>query len=280
MLLSSLLVIASAALHAGWNALLRHRGEARANTVAVSGALTLVSTVVMLATPQPWFPDSAGFWWSVAAGVLEAGYFVTLGLALEHAPVGIAYPISRGGALIVVWPISLLWLDEAIGWGSAIGAVTVFVGLLATGFQRPHAGERLGVRWAAASAAFIGVYNLFYKQALNAHAEPMALFAVSMLVAFPLTLLWMRGRARRVFEITRELPWRMLGAGLLSTGSFWLYLYALRSGGTGEILTLRNTSVVFAQLFAAWTGEKLGRRQLIGAGVIVAGALVLGFARG
>ncbi len=275
-----LLVVASAALHAAWNALLRHRGESRVTTVTVVGGITGVSTLAMLLTPRPWFPQSAGLGWTVASGVLEAGYFLTLALAVERAPVGLTYPISRGGALLIVWPVSVLWLGETLQWAAVVGAGIVLTGLLLNGLRRPHAGETAGIRYAALSALFIGTYNLFYKQALNVGVQPMALFAVSMMVAWPLTLLWLGRAAPRVWTTFRQIPARILLAATLSCGSFWLYLYALQDGGTGEILTLRNMSVVFAQVFALWAGETVGRRQWLGAVVITTGALVLGTARG
>ena len=44
-------------------------------------------------------------------------------------------------------------------------------------------------------------------------------------------------------------------AGLTCTASFLVFLQALAVTGAGAVLTLRNTSVLFAQAFAIWGGD-------------------------
>ena len=272
------LVLASAFLHALWNALLRRHGDSRSTTAAVLCAVTVLSTLGVATAPSPWFASSSAVAWALASGLCEAGYFVTLGRALHTATVGAVYPVSRGGALLVAWPISVALLGERLSWIGAAGAALVGAGLFAISFRRPERGVRDGLRWAMASAVFVGAYSLIYKQALLAGAEPRALFSLSMLVALPLNLFWLREGLPRIWATLRAHSATVAIAGAVSCASFWLYLFALKQGGAGALLTLRNTSVVFAQLFAWILGERPTRRQLAGAAVVVAGAMLLGLA--
>jgi drug/metabolite transporter (DMT)-like permease len=64
-------------------------------------------------------------------------------------------------------------------------------------------------------------------------------------------------------------------AGAIATASFLLFLHGLARSGAGVALTLRNTSVVFAQALAAGIGERVPRRQLLGAILVVLGAALV-----
>jgi uncharacterized membrane protein len=64
---------------------------------------------------------------------------------------------------------------------------------------------------------------------------------------------------------------------MLSAASFLAFLGALTHGGAGLVLTLRNTSVVFAQAMAWMIGERPGRRQVLGAILVAGGAVLLGW---
>jgi drug/metabolite transporter (DMT)-like permease len=68
---------------------------------------------------------------------------------------------------------------------------------------------------------------------------------------------------------------RLAGGGALATASFLLFLVGLERSGAGIALTLRNTSVVFAQLLAALIGERLPGRQLVGSALVVLGAALV-----
>jgi drug/metabolite transporter (DMT)-like permease len=74
-------------------------------------------------------------------------------------------------------------------------------------------------------------------------------------------------------------PLLLVAAGLLCTLSFSLLLLALANSGAGAVLTLRNTSIAFALGLGALQGERLGRRQLVGAGLVLLGAVLLGLPR-
>src|SRR5512140_49838 len=193
---------------------MRREGESRAMTVAMLAAVAVLATAAMLLAPGPWFPDPHGLAWALGAGACEAGYFATLALALERAPIASVYPVSRGGALVVVWPVSIALMGERLSWASAASVALVAAGIFLAGFRRPTRAEAMGVRWAALSSCFIAGFNLLYKQALVLGAEPRALFAVSMLVALPLNLLWIGAGRAKVAEAFRTVPARVVVAAL------------------------------------------------------------------
>jgi drug/metabolite transporter (DMT)-like permease len=87
----------------------------------------------------------------------------------------------------------------------------------------------------------------------------------------------LRGRVtlRKVrFSAGAALRWSF--AGLLCSASFLLFLTGLAAAGAGVALTLRNTSIVFAQGLSLALGERPTRTQVTGAVLVAAGATLFG----
>jgi drug/metabolite transporter (DMT)-like permease len=272
-----LLVLSSAFFHALWNALLKRQEDPESAVVGVLAVTVVSGGLWTLGLEGEAFSSSQAVAWALVVGVLEGGYLATLARALRRAPLGLAYTVSRGGALLLVWPVSVLWLGERLTPAAGVGAAVVALGLAGMNLVRPRGPVAEGVLWAVASAACIAGYNLGYKRALHAGAQPPALFALSLGVALVLLLLARRredwGTLRR--QVVAH-PWLLLVTGLVCTLSFSLMLLALASSGTGAVLTLRNTSIAFALALGVLQGERMQRRQWVGAGLVLVGAVVLG----
>jgi len=274
------LVLASAVLHAAWNAILKREREPRLAVVPVSAVGAAVGVIAALARSGPGFafasPKGLGF--ALLAGVFEGTYFLTLGRALDAAPLSVVYTVSRGGALVLVWPISVALFGEAVHAWSVAGALLVALGLAATA-SGPGTGTASGkgVLFALLAATSITGYHVSYKTALAAGAPPPATLAISMALGVAMNVALLDGPARtRLRALVRSRPLPLGLAGLLTGVSFLLFLMALARGGAGAMLTLRNTSVVFATLFALFIGERPSRAHWLGAVLVVAGAAAIG----
>jgi drug/metabolite transporter (DMT)-like permease len=275
-----LLIVASAFLHALWNALLKRQGadSIRAATVAVLAVAALSAAAVIPLWAGPSFASGKALAWALGSGVGEAGYFLTLSLSLRRAALGVAYTVARGTAIVLVWPISVLWLGEAVTPVGAAGAAVLCAGM-ALASLRPEPGNGSsgsGILWAVACGSFIALYHLCGKNALAAGAQPAALFAFSLAVAVPVNLAALgSGALARVREGLRRRPLSVAGAGVLCTASFLLFLQGLSLCGAGAALTLRNTSILFAQGMAWAIGERPTVRGAVGAALVFIGAALL-----
>ncbi|BDU71398.1 EamA family transporter [Mesoterricola silvestris] len=275
-MLVAALVLASALLHALWNALLKKAPGIEAASFGILAISFLATAAMSPFLPGPAFPPGPALAWGLGAGVWEGLYFLALAGALKRAPLGWTYTWMRGGSLLLVWPISLLFLGERIRplSGLAVGVVGAGLGLM--GLVPGRGAARGGLAWAGAVGAAIAGYTLCYKLSLAHGARAIPLYAVSMAVSLPIQVL-ARGLAhgfpRSDFLAPRGTL--VVGAGLLCTASFLLYLQALALGGAGLLATLRNSSVVFAVLFARVLGERPSPRQWAGACLVAAGAVGL-----
>lgn len=273
------LVLLSAFLHALWNALLKRQEDPEAGVVGVIAVAVVLGGLWALGLRGEAFPSRSGWVWGLGAGAWEGVYLFSLARSLRHAPLGLAYTVARGGALLLVWPVSVLWLGEPLTPLTVAGAGVLGAGLVVTGLVRPQGLEARGIVWAVVSSVCIAGYHVAYKKALEAGAQPPALFALALSVALPMLLLTrMRGGHRgSVFQQLRRSPGMVLATGGLCTLSFALLLTALAHVGAGAVLTLRNTSIAFALGLAVLQGERPGRKQVSGAVLVIAGAVLLGW---
>lgn len=276
----ALLVVVSALVHALWNALLKRTRDPEHAVVGVTTVAALSACALALAL-RVQVPPRVSLAWCVASGVLEAGYFVTLARALARAPLGPVYTVVRGGALVVVWPLSLVFLGETLTAARASGTLLVVLGLAATGASEHRSApstqtSRAGLGIAAACAMFVGGYHLAYKLALQTggRAEAVVAIALSTASIVNIAALGKKGRAR-VFEAVRASPALIAGGGLLATMGFVLFLLAMSRAGAGVVLTLRNTSILFAQALALTLGDRLRALGIAGAALVTAGAVLL-----
>ena len=273
-----MLVLSSAFFHASWNALLKRHPNPEVGVVSVISVSVVGGGLWALGMQGQAFPTTSGLAWALGAGVCESIYLAALSRALKQAPLGLAYTVSRGGAMLLVWPVSVLWLGEAVSMWMVLGAVLLGVGLVVMNLTRPSGPAATGVAWAALAAVCIAGYHLAYKLALGEGAQPPALFATGLLVALPVLILE-RSRKLGWATLRREAlvrPGLVVVTGIICTLSFALLLSALGSSGAGVVLTLRNTSIAFALGLAALQGERLERRQLTGAALVAVGAVLLG----
>lgn len=265
------LVLASAAAHAVWNALVKRRTDPEAAAVLVVLGAAGCAALLGVARGE-WIPGRS-IGWVLASGLVEGVYFVTLGRALARLPLGTAYGLSRGGGQLVTWPVSVVWMGEGATATAAAGAAALVAGLVAR-VRPPLSVDGLG--WAAGCALAIGAYPLTYQAALRAGAPPSLLFASSLAVALPLQVLALGAApGRRLRAAAGDGRGELAVAAGLCAASFLLFLAALATGGAGRASAVRNTSIAFATLLGWAAGERLDGPAWAGAAAITAGAVLV-----
>jgi multidrug transporter EmrE-like cation transporter len=141
--MTTLLVLVSAFLHAAWNALLKRevdKDRALIAAVAIAGLLAIVVAAIRaVAGGEVPFPTLGSFRWALVAGGCEQIYFLGLARALDRGPLGPVYTISRGGAVVVVYPLSVWLFHEPLTATKLLGAVTILAGIVCLGLAEREA---------------------------------------------------------------------------------------------------------------------------------------------
>ena len=131
--------------------------------------------------------------------------------------------------------------------------------------------------WSLLSAFFAGITAVLAKVGIagvNSH------LATAIRTSFVLVFTWAIALCVMpvgAFSAISRKTWIFLGLSGLATGLSWLcYFRALQLGEVAQVAPIDKLSVVFAIALAAlFLRERLTAQQALGAGLIIAGALVL-----
>lgn len=270
------LALVAAVLHASWNlALARSHDPQAATAIAVlAGSLVLAPLALMR-----WEVRQEAWPFVAVSALLELIYFVFLALAYRRAELSLVYPVSRGVAPVLVLTISITLLHAPTSMGQAAGVGLVALGVLfVRGLGRVQRREAGQVGLALLVGALIAGYTLVDKEGLR-YADPVTYLVLILLpaaIGYTAVLLRSRGGAAMRAMVGRT----TLGGGVAIVGAYGLVLIALSMAPAAGVSATRESSVVIATLLAGpILGERVGRRRLAGAALVVAGVAVLALAR-
>ncbi len=270
------LLTLSAFFHALWNAILKKSKEKDFGLLGTMVLAAVTAFILALFLDEPGRVAWENMKFAILAGIAEGGYFICLAKALTHSPLGKSYTIMRGGAMIIVWIVSVLFLHETISGIGILGVGAVFIGLYLTQITGSERIEGAQFRWAYGAAGFIGAYHLFYGEALKNGIPPTMTFTVGLFTSLPLLFYYNRRDFKSRFHFSlRNQFWPMLFGGIICSLSFIIFLNGLAHSNAGFAITLRNSSIVFSQIFAFLIGEKISARQWFGAFVVTIGCGLL-----
>jgi drug/metabolite transporter (DMT)-like permease len=276
-MVASALLITSAAFHALWNYTLKrsqHKLGAALGFMIVATLLNGIFSALTAPPPHPSFPLIFGI---LAAGVFEGYYFYLLNTAYGQQGLGVAYTIMRGGAMVLVWLISTLALNETITTSHGISITGILLGIAL--MQRSFSLQELlasGAYAAYICAGCIAGYHIAYGLAVQTGAAPAFVFAAAMTLGVLTYILCSRGTALKHLCTALSHERRLVLFGGTACGlSFLLFLTALATVAPGHAISLRNTSVVFGVALSIIAGEKFTAWQWLGVTGVIGGALGL-----
>jgi drug/metabolite transporter (DMT)-like permease len=267
----TLAVLGAAALHAGWNALLKSSSDKQLDTVAISVGAALVGLAV-----APWldFPAQASWPWLAASAAVHILYFAFLAGAYHWGELSYTYPIMRGGGPVIVALAGTAVFGEVLAPLPTLGVALVCAGIVAFASGRAHPRATL---FALANAAVIAAYTLIDAKGARLSQSPVA-YTLWFFVANGVFIYAYAG-LRRGADVPRYLArsWpRIFIGAVFTTGAYGVALWAMTQAPVALVAVLRETSVLFAAVIGAlFLGEKFTRRRLVATGAVLAGLLTL-----
>lgn len=279
-----LAVLCGAALHAGWNVLVKSAGDKSVDNALLVALAGLAALPLALAAG---LPQAAAWPFLATSLVIHVGYYSALAAAYHHGEIGLTYPVMRGLAPLLVALGSAAVIGEVPVAATWAGVMAITLGVLLIGLAHPgralHAGKALA--FAGANAVIICAYT--FVDGLGVRAEMAAggtvmryalwLFALNALPYPALVLLRRERGARRAVLAYARQRWPLLAAGgLASIASYAIALWAMTRAPVASVAALRETSIVFTSVLGAcMLRERLGWLRGAGTLVIVAGVLAL-----
>jgi len=270
-----LAVLLAAAMHAGWNAVLKVKLEPFIAMTLVTGLAGVIGLPFLLALGPP---RIEAWPWLLGSVAIHLAYYLALSEAYRHADMGQVYPIARGGAPLLTTLASLLVIREPLAplGGVGVGILGLGIGLMSLRGRGAQFDMR-AVGYALLTAVIICGYTLVdgigARVAGDPHAYSAALFVIDA-VPLPLYLLWRRGRIAFV-PMRRFLIPGFAGAGM-SLAAYWIAIWAMTVAPIALVAALRETSVLFATVIAVvFLKEPLIPVRGAAALVIVAGIITI-----
>lgn len=266
-------VLAAAAMHASWNAVIRLGVDRFASILLLALAQSGIAVLLLPFVPLP----AAKAWpYVAAAAFLHTGYKLFLIRAYAHGDLSQVYPLARGTAPLIVAAAGFAWLGERLGPQAmlAVGAIGLGVGLMAGGTGRMSAPA---VAYALGTALFTAAYTLAdaagARVAGTATGFAMWMFAVDGVAMAAYALIT---RGPEVLGTLRPAMRHGALAGALSLGSYWIVIWAFTQAPVALVAALRETSVLFAMLIAALIlHERVTARRWLAGALIAAGVVAI-----
>lgn len=263
--------LASAVLHAGWNAAVKASSNPAQAMTAQMMLAALLSVPGLMWTGLP----NADSWvWIAASTAVNVVTLTALLRAYELGGFGIVYPVSRAVGVLLVVPLAALFAGDRIGPYALAGIAVIALSLwaLACDATRDQAAGLKALGWTLAAGVGIAAYVLCDARGVRASGSPWAYgFAVSITNAIAM---WFRQRhLGSPWGQIRERWAVAVPAGIASTVSYLLILWVWTHAAIAPAAALRDTSAVFAILIAiVWLKEPFTRTRI--AAVLLAAAAV------
>jgi drug/metabolite transporter (DMT)-like permease len=273
-----LAVLAGAAMHASWNALVK-TGLDRTTSIFL---LAFIQGIICLAL-LPFFevPLAASWPWIAVSALLHTGYKIFLIRAYEHGDLSLVYPLARGSAPLIVALAGIFVLAESmtVMKFAAVCAIGLGVMLMSSKFGSGEAMPRAALLFALGTALFTASYTLVdgVGARISGTASGFTLWMfVSDGILMTIYALFVRGRG--LLSTVRGNLLSGTAAGALSLGSYWIAIWAFTLAPIALVAALRETSVLFAMLIAVfWLGEKANMQRWFAAALILVGIVLMRF---
>lgn len=269
-------VLAAAAMHAGWNAVVKISLDPLLSVVLIALAAAAVSAACL---PFVEVPRGPVWYWIGSSVLLHAGYKLFLVRAYRAGELGQVYPLARGAAPLIVGAVSVAFLGERLGLYQVLGIFVLVAGIWSMAFRGGHKVDRLdgaAVFFAIGTSFFIASYTLVdgtgARQATSAASYTLYLFLIDGLLIATICFA-MRG-IDGFRRMARE--WRSgLAGGAMSLGSYWIAIWAMTQAPIAAVAALRETSVLFAVAISAIALREPLTRWRAGAALVIVGGVVL-----
>lgn len=277
-------VLFSALLHAGWNALVRSSSDKQRGTLQVVCGAGALAVLVVPALP---LPALASWGYVLASGLIHVVYFRLVASAYRDGELSLAYPLMRGSAPVLTAVSATVLLGETPSLPGWLGIALICTGVLClAGSAWQSSARHSAVPSALLNAGVIALYTVVdgLGARLSGHAASYTAW-VFIFTALPMLVLARLQHETGGPSAENHTPWRwrhawdmrrsLLGGGG-TLGAYGLALWAMTHAPIAVVAALRETSIVFATLLGVlFLHERLSRLRLLAVTLVCAGAAAI-----
>jgi drug/metabolite transporter (DMT)-like permease len=272
-------VLVAAMMHATWNTLMKSAPDKNLETALANFSTSLVAIPFLLIYG---LPEPETYIYILLSLVLHVIYFYTVASAYRYGDLNMAYPIMRGVAPILTLIIGGILFEEAIHAWMVVGIVLICVGVVFLGFNKsPSTVHHQKTLLFALGNAYTLVDGQGARLANQVWSYVGMLLFLNGYV-FPAILFWQR---KNSFTRTQTLQYiqargiHALIGGSCVMGSYSIVLWAMTQAPIATVAAVRETSVLFAFMFAVvFLKEPLYPLRIVGMLGVCCGVVLIRFA--
>ena len=127
MLTATLLALAAAVLHAGWNLWVKQSGD---RWIALWGQMTMAGIGGIIITAIVGLPPHFVWWPAVASGLIHLYYIVALARSYDLADFSVTYPIARGTGALLAAVGGVMFLNDHLSPLMVLGILVAIGGIM------------------------------------------------------------------------------------------------------------------------------------------------------
>jgi drug/metabolite transporter (DMT)-like permease len=268
-------MLASALLHASWNAWVKSRPDPYGALVALGIGAAWPNLVLLL-----WngLPEHAAWRWIGITILLSVPAQALLGSAYREGDFAVAYPVVRGLNPLVI-ALAAVWVyGERLALPNALGVAGVSAGIALLGWEALRRSKTVtlrGLSFAGLSALATASGALTDSLGARAANDPMSygpLIAIGNAIAMAA---YQVRRLDLLRTVAANWPLALLGS-LVSTASYQLLVWSVSLAPVALVVSLRETSMLFAVAIGALLlRERVGAWRWLAVGVVFAGVLLI-----
>lgn len=267
-------VLVAALLHAMWNSIVKSGDDKLKST-----ALLALTTCILTAFTLPFIelPHSQSWFYLVISVALQVLYYILVALNYKRSELSLSYPLMRGCAPVLVALASLCLIDESLSIFGWLGILLIALGIISMAWSARKVADTAGIVLALLNATVIATYTLVdglgVRYAGSAISYAVWLFFLS---TIPIVI-WALVYYKHAFIAYSRAHW-VSGtiAGFGSSLAYAMVLWAMLYAPIALVAALRETSIVFATMIAAWMlKETVSLSRILAVSLIVLGAIAL-----
>ncbi len=268
-----LAVLAAAALHAGWNAVVKLRVEPLLAIVLINGSCAVLGLVVLLFSG---FPAREAWGWLALSGGVHLLYGLALAEAYRVGDMGFVYPVARGAAPMMTLIGSLIFVGDPLPPLAIAGIAVLGSGIALMAFSRASIVDGRALLFALLTACTITLYTIADGLGARASGNPHA-YAAAMFVLDGGFLLLYTLATRGVDWLKQARPALIPGmaGGAMGFVAYWIVIWAMTVAPIALVAALRESSILFATLIAIFVLKEKAVPLRIAAALFIVVGIVL-----
>ncbi len=271
-------VLAAAACHAGWNALLKVKLDPFTTVCLISVASGIVVAPIAFFID---FPEPEAWIFIGISMAVHIAYYVALAEAYRFGDLSQVYPIARGTAPLITALGAAVGVGEPLGLAGWAGVILLALGIMALALRRGSAGivrfQGRSIGFALLTAVTIAGYTIVDGTGARIGPSPFPYIVWLFIVDGIAMLIFGFIRVPRIMIEGARSSWPVvLAGGAMSLAAYAIAIWAMTVAPIALVAALRETSVLFAALIGVvFLREPVNGVRILAGCIVVAGLIML-----